>query len=161
MKRILVLTATLALCVGCRAQVPSNPTVYICPPSSGSAYTPLNQAAPATGTSYTDAAVTPGQWCYVAQSVLGSNTSVASNTAGPLAVPSGDNVAVTWTVPATGPTPTGYIVSRAAAIQSTLAAPTLNANPTVSELTPVPQVRARTSPVEMPINTTVQLVARR
>lgn len=160
-----LLVATFVLSVGCKAQVPPNPTVYTCQASTGTVYTPLNQATPATGLSFTDSTVTPGQWCYVVQSAIGNFYSLPSNTAGPVVVPSGDNVAVSWTAPATGPTPTGYVVSRVAATQSTLAPPVLTANPQVALAAPTPAEKLdnlfgnKNTPA--PTHVTVRLVAQR
>jgi hypothetical protein len=109
----------LSLAVGCHGQVPPSqpPTValtwtastscsgiactYIvsravstgsCPVTSGTAYTPLNQATPTNGTSYTDAS--PGASnCYIVQAVapgtppLTSQPSTVSNGGTPLTVP--------------------------------------------------------------------------
>lgn len=127
MKKILAAVFSMAFlaAAGCHAQVPANPTVYLCPATTGTAYTPLNQSSPVTALTYTDATPPTGQYCYVVQSVITATgqVSVPSNTAGPLDVPSGKSVLLTWTAPASGPSPTGYVVSRAPAIASTLGAP--------------------------------------
>lgn len=131
--RCALMLAMGCLAVGCRAQIPVNPTVYTCPVTTGTAYTPLNQTTPATGTSYSDTTATAGEWCYIAQSVLGGQSSAPSNTAGPVNFLSTDqSVAVSWTAPTSGPTPSGYAVSRAPATASTILAPTLSTSPTVS-----------------------------
>lgn len=57
-----------------------------CPATTGTAYTPLNQSTPATGLTYTDTTAAGLNVCYIAQTVQGVAVSVASNTAGPLAV---------------------------------------------------------------------------
>lgn len=126
MKNTIAAMILAAGVIGCaHGQVPPNPTVYLCPATTGTAYTPLNQSSPVTTLSYTDATPPAGQQCYVAQSVAGSQVSVPSNTAGPLNVTTGKIVLISWTAPATGPAPTGYVISRATAIASTLGAPTL------------------------------------
>jgi hypothetical protein len=64
-------------------------TTGSCPATTGTAYTPLNQSSPATGTTYTDSAPTASV-CYTAQTVQNNLTSVASaasNSGTPLAVP--------------------------------------------------------------------------
>lgn len=135
MKRILVLTALILVLyctAGCKAQIPSNPTTYTCPVSTGTAYTPLNQASPATGLAYTDTKPAAGQYCYIAQSVNGSQTSVPSNTAGPLTTSGSNSVDLTWIAPTSGTTPTGYVISRASAVASTILAPALGTNPTIA-----------------------------
>lgn len=63
-------------------------TASSCPNSTGSNYTPLNQAQPATGTSYTDVADNGSTVCYVAQTVQGTGISTASApTVTPVTIP--------------------------------------------------------------------------
>ncbi len=60
-----------------------------CPATTGTAYTPLNQASPVSGTTFTDSAPTVSV-CYVAQTIqssLVSQASSASNSGTPLTVP--------------------------------------------------------------------------
>jgi hypothetical protein len=87
----------------------------------------VNLATPATGLTFTDNSVSTGQWCYIVQSEINTQTPVAmsspSNVAGPINVPAGYIVNLSWTAPITGSTPTGYVISRAAAVQANLAAP--------------------------------------
>lgn len=127
----LVISAIFAS-VGCaHGQVQPNPTILTCPSSSGG-FTPLNQSTPATGTNYTW--VPPaGNWCVIAQSVLGQAVSVPSNTAGPV-ITTGGALVANWTAPTAGPAPSGYVLSEAPAISQTLGAPALN--PTIASNTP-------------------------
>ena len=127
-KRIyaLSLLALLSLAAtGCPGQIPPNPTTTSCPDSTGTAYKALNQASPTAALtfSWTPAA---GTYCVIAQSVIPATnqTSVPSNTAGPVAA-TGAPLTASWTAPSTGPAPTGYVISVAPAIQSTLGAPAL------------------------------------
>ena len=137
---LMLIAAGAALAAGCRAQVPQTP-IYSCPAATG-AFIPLNQpasntvAASITGTAYTDSTAASGQWCYVVQSwaiVTPATTyqpSPSSNVVGPIAVPAGDAVSLTWTAPANS-AGYSYIVSRAPAVLvPPPTAPTLNA-PTV------------------------------
>lgn len=126
MKEFLIGLSVFAA-IGCHAQVPSNPTVYTCPASSGTAYTPLNQASPATGLTYTDSKPASGEYCYIVQSVVSSTgqISIPSNVAGPVALDGVKSTLLSWSAPTTGPAPTGYVISRAPALASTLGAPAL------------------------------------
>lgn len=128
------------LTAGCHAQVPPNPTVYNCPATTGTAYTPLNQSAPATGLTYTDTKPAAGTYCYIAESVIASTgqVSVPSNTAGPLTLSGANSTLLSWTAPTSGSTPTGYVLARAAAVASTVLAPVLGTPTTAQAL---PQVR--------------------
>jgi hypothetical protein len=124
MTRIIALALLLMpLTAGCHAQVPPNPVTYSCPPSTGTAYAPLNQASPTAALTYSWTPVS-GVYCVIVQSTLGTAVSVPSNTAGPVAA-AGDTFTASWTPPSTGPTPSGYVVSMAPAVQTTLGAPTL------------------------------------
>jgi hypothetical protein len=67
-----------------RASVASGTTA--CPATTGSNYTPLNQSAPATGTSYSDASAT-GSVCYVAQTVQSGAYSQPSSPSNVIVVP--------------------------------------------------------------------------
>ena len=58
-----------------------------CPATTGSAYAPLNQGSPATGTVYSDPTATGLTVCYIAQTIQGGAISQPSNTAGPFVVP--------------------------------------------------------------------------
>lgn len=58
-----------------------------CPATTGTAYTPLNQGAPASGTVYNDMTATGLTVCYIAQTAQGGAVSQPSNTAGPFIVP--------------------------------------------------------------------------
>ena len=130
MKNVFAAIAIVVLLAGCHkgnTQIPSNPSVSNCPAAvpNGTAYTPLNQSAPATVLNYSD---NPGvgTWCYVAQSVKGSNTSDPSSTTAPLVfTASNHSVSLTWQAPSSGPTPSGYVISRAPAVVQTLGAPNL------------------------------------
>jgi hypothetical protein len=74
-----VLTWTApAGCSGC-SYIVSRATGTTCPPTTGTAYTPLNQSTPATAATYTDVAPPSGvSVCYVAQTIQSGLTSVAS-----------------------------------------------------------------------------------
>ena len=125
MKKIFALVCVMtATAIGCHSQVPPNPTTFTCPSTSGTAYTPLNQSSPSTGLTFSEKPAS-GTYCYIAQSVNGSVVSVPSNTAGPLTVASGQTASLSWSAPTTGPTPTGYVISRATASSSTILAPAL------------------------------------
>lgn len=120
------------LAVGCHGQIPPSPTTYACPSSATvGTYTPLNQSSPATALTYTWTPVS-GTYCVIAQSVLGSSVSVPSNTAGPITA-TGAPLTAIWTAPTTGPAPSGYVLSQALAIPTTLAPPVLNASLAVAE----------------------------
>lgn len=69
------------------AYVISRATGSTCPVSTGSAYTPLNQSAPISGTSYVDSAAAGLSVCYIAQTVEGGAVSAPSNIVGPFVVP--------------------------------------------------------------------------
>lgn len=135
MRTAVIASLLLVFTFGCRAQVQPNPTVYSCPASNGTAYAPLNAASPAAGLSYQDAKPAAGQYCYIAQSVISSTgqVSLASNTAGPVALDGVKSTDLTWTAPTSGPAPTGYVISRAPAIATTLAPPGLG-TPAVAEI---------------------------
>lgn len=137
MKQLAIAIAFLALAVGCSGQVPPNPTSYSCPSSSGTAYTPLNQSSPTTSLTYTDSKPSAAVYCYIAQSVAGSQVSVPSNTAGPFTVATGQSVQLSWTAPTTGTVPTGYVLSRAPAVSSTINPPALGSG-SVAENRPEP-----------------------
>lgn len=107
------------------AQVNPNPTTYSCPATNASLYAPLNQASPATTTTYTDTKPAAGVYCYVAQSVNGNGVSLPSNVAGPFTLSGSNSVRLSWTAPSSGVTPAGYVLSRAAAVSATINAPTL------------------------------------
>lgn len=140
MKRYLaLLIVMLAAALGCKAQIPPNPTVLACPAATGSTYTPVNQSSPATGTTYADTPAA-GNWCYIAQSQNNTFTpplqSVPSNVAGPFtttANTSSNTVDLSWTAPTTGVAPTGYVISRAPATLTTITAPALGAG-TIAEV---------------------------
>lgn len=145
--------ALLAASAGCRAQVPPNPTVYTCPTATGLAYTPLNQSSAATGLTYTDANPAAGQYCYIAQSTLASTGQISgpSNIAGPFDVTTGKSVDLTWNAPTTGPAPSGYILSRAAATASTLGAPALGTGSVAENVMPLePSSGAKTLALAAP-----------
>jgi len=149
MKRIYAALAILALglSVGCHAQIPSNPSVLTCPASTGTAYMPLNASTPAAGLTYSD---NPGvgNWCYVAQSVLGANSSVPSNTTGVLQFASSNHsIGLSWTAPTTGPAPSGYVISRAAAVLTTLGAPNLGGGTVAENVAPDTKQPALVAPV--------------
>lgn len=116
----------LTLTAGCHAQQPVVP-LNSCPAVTGTVYQALNLAAPVTALTYTDSSVTTGSWCYMVQSEINTQTPAAmsgpSNVAGPVNVLAGYLVNVTWNAPTTGPAPTGYVISRAAAVQTFLTAP--------------------------------------
>lgn len=126
MKKILVaMTIVLASLTACHAQVPPNPTVYSCPSSTGTAYTPINQSSPTTSLAYTDTHPAAGAYCYIVQSEIGAQVSLPSNIAGPFTLSGSNSTSLTWTIPSGSSTPSGYYVSRALATASTLGAPTL------------------------------------
>ena len=122
--RYLVVTIAMLLLLAPIAcgQIATNPAVVTCPATSGTAYTPLNQNSPATGLSYTDNPA-GGTWCYIAQSVIGTSSSVPSNVAMDTTTAADPYVQLNWQAPTTGPAPLGYVLSRAPAVESTLNAP--------------------------------------
>lgn len=130
MKRFAFALALIA--AGCHAQVPPNPTVFTCPASTGSAYALIGSP---TALTYTDTHPASGTYCYIVQSTIGGQVSVPSNIAGPFTTSGSNSVLLTWNAPTTGPAPTGYAMSRAAAVQSTLLAPAL-VNGQVAEVKP-------------------------
>lgn len=135
-KKILIAIALFAVSlVGCHAQPTPKPTVYTCP-APGS-YVALNQATPATGLTYTDTHPAAGTYCYVATSYLASTGQLSdpSNVAGPFTVNGTNSVLLTWNAPTVPPTPSGYILSRIPATQTTLFAPSL-VNGNVAEVKP-------------------------
>lgn len=136
MKQIVMLLAFAAITVGCKAQIPPNPTVFTCP--AVGTYAALNQATPATGLTYTDTHPAAGTYCYIAQSVDAATgqISVTSNIAGPFTLSGSNSTLLTWTPPTSGPTPSGYVLSRAAAVSSTLIAPVLGAGSVAQNVTP-------------------------
>ena len=69
------------------AYVISRATGSTCPGTTGASYTPLNQSAPTTGTSYVDTTAAGLSVCYIAQTVQGGAVSAPSNVAGPFVVP--------------------------------------------------------------------------
>lgn len=122
MKRFaFALTIALAA-VGCHSQVPPNPTVYSCPASTGTAYASISTPVALT---YTDTHPSAGTYCYIVQSTIGAQVSVPSNIAGPFTTSGANSVALNWNAPTSGPAPTGYALSRAAALQTTILAPAL------------------------------------
>lgn len=130
-KELLATLVLVAFASGCRSQLPPNPNIYTCPVSTGSNYTAMNSTTPVSypATTYKDSAAT-GNYCYITQSVIDQNgsrvgTSNPSNIAGPFAVSGTQAVNLSWTNPTTGATPTGQVLSRAAAIQATLAPATV------------------------------------
>lgn len=126
MKCIAVLILA-SLAVGCHSQQQSNPTVNTCKVASGGVYVTLNIAAPSTGLSYTDTHPAAGAYCYVAQSVVSTTGQISdpSNIAGPFVLSGANSTQLSWTAPASGTAPTGYIISRAPAASSTLLAPSI------------------------------------
>ena len=58
-----------------------------CPPTTGTAYTPLNQASPSSGTSYVDTTAAGVNGCWIGQTLQSGLVSGPSNSVGPLAVP--------------------------------------------------------------------------
>jgi hypothetical protein len=132
---VLASLAILSIAAGCHGQVPSNPTVYSCPPTSSGSWTALQTpSTEVTGMSFQDAGSGAGNWAYVVESVINTVTpaqeSLPSNCV--VVSPTGSQkVNLTWNAPTSGPTPTGYIVYRIAAIATTLGAPTQTA-PTVA-----------------------------
>jgi hypothetical protein len=122
MKRVYALFTVALVAVGCKAQVPPNPTVSTCPASTGTVYALIS--SPTTLT-YTDTHPAAGSYCYIAQSTTGTQVSVPSNIAGPFTTSGSNSVLLTWQAPTTGPAPTGYAISRAPATQSTIIAPAL------------------------------------
>ena len=132
MKRISVLLSLVLVAVGCRGQVPPNPTVSTCPASTGTAYALISSP---TGLTVTDTHPAAGTYCYIAQSTIGAQISVPSNIAGPFVLSGANSVLLTWNAPTIGPAPNGYAISRAPAIQSTILAPAL-VNGTVAEVKP-------------------------
>lgn len=149
MKRVMKIALSavvLLLALGCNAQVPSNPTVSKCADPSTTTYAPLNQALPASGLAYTDSKPAAGTYCYLAQSANGAQVSTASNVAGPFTTNGANSVALTWDAPTTGVVPTGYILSRAPAITSTILAPNLKSG-SVAEVKPALPVIESQEPV--------------
>lgn len=149
MKNVILLAAILSTSVGCHSQIQPNPTVLTCPAATGSTYAALNQSSPAAALTYTDSPAA-GNWCYIAQSVLGSNSSVPSNISGPFTTNGTQKVDLTWQAPSSGPIPSGYVLSRVAAIQSTLGAPALGTNPTIADnFKPVSPEMAKLAPFNL------------
>jgi len=131
-KKVIVLATALALLLtaGCKspAQIPTNPTAYSCPSVNTGTWTALQTAATEiTGTSFTDNTVSQGNWCYAVTAIVNnqspilksvpSNTFLANIAAGQTSEP------LVWTAGTGGITPTGYIMYRIAAIQTSLATP--------------------------------------
>lgn len=139
----LVILFGILVVAGCRAQVQSNPTITVCPPTtSGNYYVALNATAPVSGLTYSDVHPAAGSYCYVVQSVAGLQTSLPSNIAGPNVLSGSNSTRLNWNPPAlcavgdaTCVNPTGYMVLRAVAISSTLYAPTAITG-TVAEVKP-------------------------
>lgn len=130
----LVFAFAFVFTVGCKSQETATP-ILTCPPATGT-YAVLNATNLATGSTYKD--TTPGagsviQACYVAQTHQNGGISQPSNIVGPVTVPVGLSVQLSWTPPAncTGCT---YSISRIAAIQTFPTAPNVNQNPTESKL---------------------------
>jgi hypothetical protein len=75
-------------CTGC-TYVFSRATITgsACPATTGTSYTPLNQASPAAAVSFTDTTASGSTACYVAQTLQAGAVSVPSNVAGPFTVP--------------------------------------------------------------------------
>lgn len=88
---VLTWTAPAGCTTNC-TYILSRATGTTCPATTGTNYTPLNQSSPASATTYTDSAPPQGvSVCYVAQTVQGGLTSVASgpsNGGVPIAIPS-------------------------------------------------------------------------
>lgn len=130
MKYAIATLAFLMAAIGCRAQVPPNPTVFVCQPSTGSAYTPLNAPNGSLSLSQSDTPAAAGQYCYIAEAVIASTgqVSIPSNIIGPFNITTltgAKTVNITITPASSGPAPTGYVISRALAMASTLNAPAL------------------------------------
>lgn len=152
MKRLLIVTFVLIAGVlfvaGCHGQIPPNPTAYTCPASSGTIYTPLNQSTPAAGLTFTDSKPAAGVYCYIAQSTLGTQVSNPSNTAGPLTLSGTNSTSLTWSAPGSGPVPSGYVISRAPAIASTILAPALGTGTVAKNQTAPQELVAKVEPAE-------------
>lgn len=74
-------------CTGCTFVISRAPVSgSACPTSTGTAYTPLNQSSPLTGTSYVDSTSAGLDVCYIGQTLEGGAVSQPSNTVGPFAV---------------------------------------------------------------------------
>lgn len=122
-----ILSMLLASVLGCKAQIPSNPNASSCPSVNTGTWTALETSATEiTTTSLNDTSVTQGTWCYAVTAIINTQTpilqSVPSNVFMAV-VPSGTSENLIWQAPASGPVPTGYVMYRIAAIQTTLAAP--------------------------------------
>lgn len=142
MKKLALLPLLMLAAVGCaHSQIPPNPTTYSCPATTGTTYVALNQSTPATGLTYTDTNPAAGTYCYLAQSVITATGQVSapSNTAGPLTTSGTNSVDLTWTAPTSGPPPTGYVLSRAPAVATTVNAPALGTPTTVAK-SPMPEI---------------------
>ena len=135
MKQFFALILLALAASGCHPQQPPAP-YYTCPASSGTAYASLNGGTTGlstlTGSTYVDTTAAGTTECYIVQSQFQGGTSVPSNTAGPLVVPAGYQVNLSWTPPAnsTGYT---YLVSRAAAVATYPTAPVLATPTTVAD----------------------------
>lgn len=142
MKRIFLLLALIVLTVGCHAQIPANPNVPSCPVPNGTNYAALNQGNPASGLTFTE---TPAAntYCYTVQAVKTVSgvtyVSVASSVPPPVVVTGltgAKTVTVNWQAPVSGPTPDGYVVSRASAVISVLGTPTPGTPTTADNVMP-------------------------
>jgi len=126
-KSVLLLSILLATVLGCKAQIPTNPTVFSCQSVNTGTWTALETSVnEVTTTSTVDSTVTQGTWCYAVTAIDNTQNpvqqSVPSNVA-MVVVPSGTTVNLSWNAAVGGPHPTGYLVYRIAAIQTTLAPP--------------------------------------
>ena len=141
MKRIFATFVILALgFAGCHAQIPSNPTTYSCPLATTGTWTALETPAnEVTALTIKDSTAPVGTWCYAVTSIINTSNPIGQSAASnvvQVATNSTDPVVdLTWLAPTSGPAPTGYIMYRIAATQSTMGAPPLNQPTTsVSEL---------------------------
>jgi len=134
--------------LGC--QVKPNPTSYSC--QGIATYTPLNAtASPSLSVADTPSA---GTYCYVVQAASTAFTptlySPASDPTTPFTVTGTQQIALTITPPTAGVTPTGYIVSRAAAISVTILAPAVSGTQSAMDTTPFKPIIGFISKNEMP-----------
>lgn len=160
-KRIALFSATtlcLFLSAGCvHSQQIAPAPVLSCPAPNSPAYAQINagttNGGPVTATNYTDAPGI-GSNCYFVQTLDGSGVSVASNIPPPLTTSASlTHVALTWSAPTAYTCVSGckYVVSRAAAVQTAVGAPS-NLAPSATALATPPDLR---SPSKL------ELVARR
>jgi hypothetical protein len=106
-------TSTAPACTYIYSRATVATATTACPATTGTAYVPINQTAPAPGLVFTDSTPPSGYVCYVAQTVQSGMTSVASQ-------PSNGGLPLTIAAPPTAPGPPS-------------ASPVAQAEPTVTD----------------------------